>query len=629
MSDVRTRSRFAAVGASIALVAAGVAGAPAAFAAPALTVEPTAPAAGTAFRVVASGLDAAKQYRLSLTNPTLGDNTDRAESNSCSSAASPTGTTLTCTLTETSVGPYQARLFDAANSLVVASNVTVNTPVAVTPANAPRIVDNAGTANDAIIFTNTPGIAWSYESTSATGSVTFAANAAAGATQDVNFDQSRNGAVDVTVRATATSGFAFPEGAPTFTFRLTGADPVPAVLTVPTASAPKAVDEVGLTKDQATFTKVDGVDWYVVTNSAGAESKVEMGTATSVTIPVTPLGEKHEVTVYARAQADRAFSNGRLAEVFTLTYTDAKAPVPSTRVQGRDRFATAVEISKRYFTTSDVVYVANGYRQADALSAGPAAAKENAPLLLTFEGSVRDDVAAEIARLKPKTIKLVGGESVLSEAVAQRLGQIATVQRLSGANREATAAAVARQSIFNGATTVYVANGSDATWPDAISGGSGAADEGGPLLLSRRGELSDATVEVLAGVKATNVRLVGGTDVVNSSVITQVKTLQPNATVTRLEGPNRYGTNADVVNKVTGLPATSKTAFVATGLNWPDALAGVPAAKRANAPLALSTASCYPRPVAAALTKLPLESVVLLGGSNVLGNHALTTTCTF
>lgn len=640
MPAVRTRSRLAAVGASVALVAAGLVSAPAAFAAPGLSVQPTdQPAAGQSFRVIASDLDATKRYTLRLTGPNTADATDLAESNSCTVAAAPTSGGLSCTLTESTVGKYQAKLYDSANGLVVAKDVTVNAPVAVTPANAPKITDHPGTANDVITFTRVPGIEWGWRI--GNGSVTkvdFGTNPVAD-TKEVKFDQNRNGSVDVTIEATPMAGFAFPEGQPTFTFRLTGADPVPAVLSVPTAQEPKAVDEVGLTRDQATFTKIDGIDWYVVTNANGAESKVEFGNATSVTIPVTPLGEKHEVRIYARAADGRAFSNGRLAEQFTLTYTDAKAPLASERVQGRDRFATAVEISKKYFDASaDVVYIANGYRQADALSAGPAAAKENAPLLLSFQDSVRDDVIAEITRLSPKTIKLVGGESVLSAQVAQRLGQIATVERLAGSSREGTAAAVARQSIFNGATTVYVANGSGTTWPDAISGGSGAAKEGAPLLLSRQGELSDATVEALVAARPATVKLVGGADVVNTSVLTQVRSLQPSTTVSRLEGSNRYGTNADVVNKVTGVPANptanpavvgSKVAFVATGLNWPDALAGVPAAKKAEAPLVLATQSCYPQPVASALAKLPIATLVKLGGTNVVGDQDLSSTCSF
>jgi putative cell wall-binding protein len=55
-------------------------------------------------------------------------------------------------------------------------------------------------------------------------------------------------------------------------------------------------------------------------------------------------------------------------------------------------------------------------------------------------------------------------------------------------------------------------------------------------------------------------------------------------------------------------------AFVATGLNFPDALSGGPAAGKLKGPLLLVTTDSIPSSVATELARLDPKKIVVLGG---------------
>ncbi len=93
----------------------------------------------------------------------------------------------------------------------------------------------------------------------------------------------------------------------------------------------------------------------------------------------------------------------------------------SVRVAGADRYATAVEISNFEGwdeTNASVVYLSSGVTFPDALSA--AASAFGGPLLTTPPTELLAVTAAELDRLKPCAIIIVGGTSAVSAAVAEQ-----------------------------------------------------------------------------------------------------------------------------------------------------------------------------------------------------------------
>lgn len=282
-----------------------------------------------------------------------------------------------------------------------------------------------------------------------------------------------------------------------------------------------------------------------------------------------------------------------------------------TRIAGSDRYATAAAISRSAFAPGvSVAYIATGANYPDALAGGAAAAAQDAPILLTQRGSLPAPTAAELTRLKPKRIVVLGGTAAISATVASQLATYTagSVTRLAGADRYATAAAVSAASFARGVPVAYVATG--ANYPDALAAIPLAARTSSPLLLTHFSGAPAATTNELARLAPGRIVVLGGTAAVSEAVATQLRSYTT-GTVTRIAGADRYATAAAIAG--TFAPGRAST-FLATGTAYPDALAGGPAAALLGVPLLLVAPERLPAPTAAQLDRIRPESLVVLGG---------------
>jgi putative cell wall-binding protein len=186
------------------------------------------------------------------------------------------------------------------------------------------------------------------------------------------------------------------------------------------------------------------------------------------------------------------------------------------------------------------------------------------------------------------------------------------VSRLSGHDRYDTAVSVSKAGYPATAPVVYVATGSD--YPDALAAAPAAAVQGGPLLLTTPTTLPTAVADEIKRLKPRKIVVVGGPGVVSPAVVSQLTTLVPGTI--RLAGANRFETAAQVVRYA--FPHAD-TAYVATGLNYPDALSASAAAGSIGAPVVL---------VKGTLPSLDATTKRLLGDLHVTstviaGSHAV------
>jgi putative cell wall-binding protein len=304
------------------------------------------------------------------------------------------------------------------------------------------------------------------------------------------------------------------------------------------------------------------------------------------------------------------------------------APPPSTpppppaagpaieRLAGSDRFATAAAISAASFAPGvPVAYVATGMNFPDALAAGAAAADRGGPVLLVTSSGLPASTASELGRLRPQSIKLIGGSSVVSDGVMDALRGYATsgsVERVAGANRFATAAQISANTFAPGVPVAYIATGKN--FPDALAGVAAAGAVGGPILLSQPDQLPAETVAELNRLSPGRIVVLGASGVVSDAVLAALDA-HTGGTVTRLAGSDRYATAVAVS---TGTFASGKTVFIATGATFPDALGGGPVAGALPGPLLLVPASGVPASVAGELQRLDPDRVVILGGTGAV-----------
>lgn len=129
------------------------------------------------------------------------------------------------------------------------------------------------------------------------------------------------------------------------------------------------------------------------------------------------------------------------------------------RVAGESRFDTAVELSRSAFGPGvPLVLLASGAGYADALAAGAAGARTGGPVLLVTRDELPPATAAELARLAPQRVLVVGGPASVSETVVAAAAGVtsAPVTRVAGADRFDTATALARATAAPGRATHLV-----------------------------------------------------------------------------------------------------------------------------------------------------------------------------
>lgn len=306
----------------------------------------------------------------------------------------------------------------------------------------------------------------------------------------------------------------------------------------------------------------------------------------------------------------------------------------TTRISGPDRFAVAAAMSSQFTETGGTVVVANGLGFPDALSAGPAAAHLDAPLLLVTPTAIPEAVASELKRLRPKTVVVVGGAVSISADVEKALGVVATpaggprptVVRVGGSDRYATSRAIARYAFVSTdapATTtgvspsrvLYLASGSG--FADALSAGAAAADADAPLVMvdGQAGSADDATRELWSDLGSPDAIGVGGPRAMSAGI---ARSLSGTDRGSQIVGADRYEVSHHTTR---GAFSEAGTAYLATGVNYPDALAGAALAARTSSPLFIVPGTCVPASILHDLNVLQTEHVVLLGGPQALSSR--------
>lgn len=259
------------------------------------------------------------------------------------------------------------------------------------------------------------------------------------------------------------------------------------------------------------------------------------------------------------------------------------------RVAGKNRFATAAEVSKSMRTKTNVVVLANGMDYADALAGVPIARSMIAPILLTRSDTLPGETLAEIKRLGAKNVLLLGGEGAISENVVKTLKDNGcNTQRIAGANRFETAVKIAQQ-LNSSPEEVFFVYGLD--FADALSSGTVAAIKGAPIVYLRTdGTIDKATADYLASLKkqgcVSKAYVIGGEGVISNAMMAKAGSAL-GVTPKRISGANRYET-CTAVNTFFADFFQRKTVCAAKGLDFPDALAGGVLAAWTDTPILLA-----------------------------------------
>lgn len=295
------------------------------------------------------------------------------------------------------------------------------------------------------------------------------------------------------------------------------------------------------------------------------------------------------------------------------------------RLSGPDRYETGIAIVESFYSPGvDVLYVTTGQSYPDALSAGSAAVHQGGPVLLVQPGGISDNIADTIEWLDPDKIIVLGASNGVSAAAFTEIKAIVSnTVRLQGVDRYDTSRKIARDAFGgSGATTAFIANGQN--FPDALSAGPAAATVDAPVVLvyGAGTTLPVATLDLLEDLGVTDIVITGSTDSVSAGIQSQLN--NEGYDVERLGGPNRYETSR-LINSRFFSPTEPKV-FLASGLNYPDALAGSALAGAMGAPLFTTSTTCINSTTLDEIQRLKAPSATLLGGIPSLSNSVKTLT---
>ena len=348
----------------------------------------------------------------------------------------------------------------------------------------------------------------------------------------------------------------------------------------------------------------DGSTAYVA-NAGGSVSVIDTATNTVTAtyaagpnpkgIAVTPGGSRVYVT-----DSD----NG------TVSVLDLAARTKSTITVGKDPAGVAIT------PDGSTAYVANGDHSVSVIDTARGVVTKTISVTAGFgpfgitisaDGSTvytscpgfRNDAGFAVIDTRSETVTntitgLVTASGIPAVAVTRYTGSGSgpgsgsgtAVTRLGGADRYATGREVSQAQWRDGSANAVVLARGDAA-PDALAGGPLAAHLHGPLLLTNPTALEPATRaeidRVLGGpASGKSIYILGGDSAISPAIQTALKKAGYN--VVRLSGEDRFGTALAVAKQF----GPTSEAIVATGLDFPDALAAGPLGAVRNAPIVLS-----------------------------------------
>lgn len=287
------------------------------------------------------------------------------------------------------------------------------------------------------------------------------------------------------------------------------------------------------------------------------------------------------------------------------------------RFGGLDRYETAAQINNTIESKTLILVSGNNY--ADALVA--------APLVYHLDGEIHiaNDELSEntIKSIENKEFDravIVGGYGVISKDIEEQLKkELTSVVRYAGETRYETSDKVAKaimelteQEGYKKYPNAFLVSGSN--FADALSVSSVAAITGSPILLTN-GEVSEITINALS--TATNsIYKIGGVATVGNDMDKLIGT-----DYKRLGGVDRYETNKIVIEQFKGW-FNKEIAYVASGLDYPDALTGSAIAGKAKEAIILSNpeVSKYSKE---AMQMINPARVVALGGTGMVTENMM------
>ncbi|MFQ9980464.1 MAG: leucine-rich repeat protein [Finegoldia magna] len=294
----------------------------------------------------------------------------------------------------------------------------------------------------------------------------------------------------------------------------------------------------------------------------------------------------------------------------TDTLKEIFKKIPSTRIAGRNRQLTAVEVSKTLFQKADTLIITSSDKMVDSLASSAYGVGIKAPTLLVDKDKISNEVLSEIKRLNPSKIIIAGGKLSISQKVENQIKELGIKQqRISGHDRFETAVKLGEQVRANSTNKkeIILVNGFNNI--DALTAGSLAAKLNIPILITQSDQLNEITEKAIKDWGIEKVTIIGGKTQVSETL--KAKLQSSGITVDRLAGRTRVDTALEVAKAVNSDP--NKVIF-ANKTAYPDALIAPYLSKAQQAPIMLIDKDEASVSVKQYLRDNEIKESIILGG---------------
>ncbi|WP_424464332.1 cell wall-binding repeat-containing protein [Pseudoclavibacter helvolus] len=302
------------------------------------------------------------------------------------------------------------------------------------------------------------------------------------------------------------------------------------------------------------------------------------------------------------------------------TTSPGTQPGVAERIGSTDTYANAVTASTKFNTVGSKLVIASGQGGVDALLAAPVAAEIGGSMLLTKPDALPSNVSAEVSRLKPSAIFVIGQ---ISEAQKTALGKLTPrLEVVGSADRAETSVLVAKR-FFPNDPLAYVANSANQT--DVANAASRAALAKAPLLLTGQTQTSSTFKAFIASGKVTSVRVVGTEASLSAGVLSEVKAKVANTT--RINASEAFALNAALLKDFDAGSIRPKGFTIANSTSAEDTFVALLVTARTGYPLVLAKQACIPSAAAAVTAKYPSANYSIIGTTTDLVSAIHTKRC--
>ncbi|MCL1588271.1 MAG: cell wall-binding repeat-containing protein, partial [Actinomycetia bacterium] len=291
------------------------------------------------------------------------------------------------------------------------------------------------------------------------------------------------------------------------------------------------------------------------------------GATNTDTVEITTQAPPPPLPIPPPAQDPELFVIGGQAVTPDAIFQHLDRCVPTDRLSGSNRYATAQAVLSLESVSGGTVFVVNGETFPDALGAGAAANIEESALLLVKKWSVPSATTQALDSISPDKIVIVGGTAVVSTKVESQLrARYGDVERVAGSNRYNTAVELSKYQFVGRSHAAIIVTGTG--FVDALASAPLAYAKGAPVLLVPDNGVPTSVLNELKRLSPTTIYIVGGTAAVSSSIENTIEAAT-GTNVTRVAGSNRYRTARAIADL---LPGTQWRMIAVPANNFPDGL---------------------------------------------------------